>query len=671
MDILEELEPSLELELEPQFRERSNTWPLRPNRVDDLQNSDGSPASVEEAVVGSVGVGAVVVKQERSITSSTSITTSLFTGGAAGADPLLGPVKKSGARRNAWGPMSYADLITRAILSSPDKRLTLSQIYDWMVQNVPYFKDKGDSTSSAGWKNSIRHNLSLHSRFMRIQNEGTGKSSWWVINPDAKPGKPPRRRAGSMDTHSGEKKRGRMNKKKREAIRAALENRGSPLNGSTDFLDTLNMGDFRSRASSNASSCSRLSPIPPDLHDNQVPPMSPIPWDGEVDVSAGTFQNVEPFPGLVNSLADSMNLSSQDGMDMSSSLNSDPYLSSSVTVKQEFSKSPQNFNSSLSDRLNEPSQFSHLPAPPPYPECTSPAQQTTPQSTPMITQEPQPIITGTELSNLLMDGFSKGNVNLEALRVLKRLNNQSQLSVNTQPQMVNTREGSQQNSPSPQSLASHLSPTMGQSSPQEERSPLSRQLSPQLQRALLTSPDRQANLSAKLQQQQQRNKSILRSALTHGSPIFNQPPSSSSSSSSTTSSTTQFILGLNPSAHNTANNSTNLNTNLVANQGLSPQQLQQQQQPQQLPQQLQLSSNTTSFLSQLNDPSMEPVVNVVNTQQGNNANNQGNPNNNVPIDIDMAESFLSIPASEIDLMKEELIRDGMDANFDNIPPLAL
>ena len=23
---------------------------------------------------------------------------------------------------------------------------------------------------------------------MRIQNEGTGKSSWWVINPDAKPG---------------------------------------------------------------------------------------------------------------------------------------------------------------------------------------------------------------------------------------------------------------------------------------------------------------------------------------------------------------------------------------------------------------------------------------------------------------------------------------------------
>jgi ribosomal protein L18 len=47
---------------------------------------------------------------------------------------------------------SYADLITQAILSSPEQRLTLSQIYSWMVENVPYFSNKGDSNSSAGWK---------------------------------------------------------------------------------------------------------------------------------------------------------------------------------------------------------------------------------------------------------------------------------------------------------------------------------------------------------------------------------------------------------------------------------------------------------------------------------------------------------------------------------------
>lgn len=61
-------------------------------------------------------------------------------------------VKKNTSRRNAWGNMSYADLITKAVQSSPEQRLTLSQIYDWMVRNVPYFKDKGDSNSSAGWK---------------------------------------------------------------------------------------------------------------------------------------------------------------------------------------------------------------------------------------------------------------------------------------------------------------------------------------------------------------------------------------------------------------------------------------------------------------------------------------------------------------------------------------
>ncbi|CAK9290568.1 unnamed protein product [Gordionus sp. m RMFG-2023] len=118
------------------------------------------------------------------------------------------------SRRNAWGNFSYADLITKAILTSPDKRLTLSQIYDWMVQYIPYFKDKGDNNSSAGWKNSIRHNLSLHNRFIRVQNEGAGKSSWWMINPEARTGKTVRRRAATLDnTKSCITKRGRIRKR--------------------------------------------------------------------------------------------------------------------------------------------------------------------------------------------------------------------------------------------------------------------------------------------------------------------------------------------------------------------------------------------------------------------------------------------------------------------------
>ena len=76
--------------------------------------------------------------------------------------------KKSTSRRNAWGNLSYADLITQAILSSPEKRLTLSQVYDWMVQNIPYFKDKGDSNSSAGWKVGFIFHLSASFPFIYL-----------------------------------------------------------------------------------------------------------------------------------------------------------------------------------------------------------------------------------------------------------------------------------------------------------------------------------------------------------------------------------------------------------------------------------------------------------------------------------------------------------------------
>ncbi|XP_068600637.1 forkhead box protein O1-A-like [Brachionichthys hirsutus] len=190
-----------------------------------------------------------------------------------------GQRKSSSSRRNAWGNMSYADLITKAIDSSPEQRLTLSQIYDWMVKTVPYFKDKGDSNSSAGWKNSIRHNLSLHSRFVRIQNEGTGKSSWWMLNPEGgKNGKSPRRRAASMDNSSKlAKSRGRATKKKMTLQEGFEGGTGSPCSQYSNWLGSPNShsnddfeawSSFRTRASSDASTLSgHHSPFPSEQDD--------------------------------------------------------------------------------------------------------------------------------------------------------------------------------------------------------------------------------------------------------------------------------------------------------------------------------------------------------------------------------------------------------------------
>uniref|UniRef100_A0A2R9ANJ1 Forkhead box O4 n=1 Tax=Pan paniscus TaxID=9597 RepID=A0A2R9ANJ1_PANPA len=170
------------------------------------------------------------------------------------------------------------DLGEKAIESAPEKRLTLAQIYEWMVRTVPYFKDKGDSNSSAGWKNSIRHNLSLHSKFIKVHNEATGKSSWWMLNPEGgKSGKAPRRRAASMDS-SSKLLRGRSKapKKKPSVLPAPPEGAtptspvghfakwsGSPCSRNREEADMWTT--FRPRSSSNASSVStRLSPLRPE-----------------------------------------------------------------------------------------------------------------------------------------------------------------------------------------------------------------------------------------------------------------------------------------------------------------------------------------------------------------------------------------------------------------------
>ena len=47
-------------------------------------------------------------------------------------------------------PYSYANLITFAINSTHRKKMTLSEIYQWICDNFPYYKDAGN-----GWKVSI------------------------------------------------------------------------------------------------------------------------------------------------------------------------------------------------------------------------------------------------------------------------------------------------------------------------------------------------------------------------------------------------------------------------------------------------------------------------------------------------------------------------------------
>ncbi|XP_051942385.1 forkhead box protein O3a [Hippocampus zosterae] len=359
-------EPNVEIDpdFEPQKRPRSCTWPLpRPElgaagkagandadvipeeEDDDEEGGGGGDGGVPREATGAVkpspftSSGLHLPARRRTEDSADGSLSSAHVVPAA-ATTASQQLRKSSARRNAWGNYSYADLITQAIESSPEKRLTLSQIYEWMVRSVPYFKDKGDTNSSAGWKNSIRHNLSLHSRFVKVQNEGTGKSSWWMVNPDGgKGGKAPRRRAVSMDNSKYIKgARGRATKKK-ASLQAAQDGgsesssslskwTGSPTSRSSDELDAWT--DFRSRTNSNASTLSgRLSPIlaNPELDEAPVDdsPLSPMLYSSPSSMSPSAG------PAGLSDLAGTMNLN--DGL--SDNLMDDLLDNISLTASQQ------------------------------------------------------------------------------------------------------------------------------------------------------------------------------------------------------------------------------------------------------------------------------------------------------------------------------------------------
>ncbi|XP_014055119.2 forkhead box protein N2 isoform X2 [Salmo salar] len=79
-------------------------------------------------------------------------------------------------------PYSFSSLIFMAIEDSPDKRLPVKGIYEWIVNSFPYYR-----AAPGGWRNSVRHNLSLSKSFRRIHRDKSqlvGKGSQWCVCPE-------------------------------------------------------------------------------------------------------------------------------------------------------------------------------------------------------------------------------------------------------------------------------------------------------------------------------------------------------------------------------------------------------------------------------------------------------------------------------------------------------
>jgi len=83
---------------------------------------------------------------------------------------------------DAKPPYSYIALTAMALYHAPERMLPLSEIYKFIMDNFPYYKN-----NTSRWQNSLRHNLSFNDCFIKIPRrpDRPGKGAYWTLHPKA------------------------------------------------------------------------------------------------------------------------------------------------------------------------------------------------------------------------------------------------------------------------------------------------------------------------------------------------------------------------------------------------------------------------------------------------------------------------------------------------------
>ena len=72
----------------------------------------------------------------------------------------------------------YIEMIVKALLSAPDKKMILADIYDHIMTRFPYY-----CTAPKSWRNAVRHCLSVNEFFVKRGRSTNGSGFYWGLHP--------------------------------------------------------------------------------------------------------------------------------------------------------------------------------------------------------------------------------------------------------------------------------------------------------------------------------------------------------------------------------------------------------------------------------------------------------------------------------------------------------